>query len=192
MLSLSTRSQTAIGIALVILLITTRSHHFATLSQILPSASWSVFFLAGVYLRPAWVLALLLGLAAFLDYAAITVDGVSNFCISPAYIALLPAYSLLWVAGRWYAGRHRFHPRALLTLSVTIIVAAAVCELITSGSFYYYSGRFTHPTVAAFAGRFVTYFPASLWAMMFWTGTAALVHVVAATQPPHYDGTSPT
>ena len=46
---LSTRTQVLIGIALALLLAITRGNHFATLN--LPSASWAVFFLAGVLLR---------------------------------------------------------------------------------------------------------------------------------------------
>ncbi len=55
MLTFSTRSQFVIGITLVLLLIGTRGHHFATLYD-LPGASWAVFFLAGVYLRLRWAL----------------------------------------------------------------------------------------------------------------------------------------
>lgn len=43
MLTLSTRSQIAIGIALVLLMIITRGHHFSSL-QNLPGASWAIFF----------------------------------------------------------------------------------------------------------------------------------------------------
>jgi hypothetical protein len=85
----------------------TRSDHFAGELH-LPDASAAVFFLAGVYLRPMWMLSALLVEAAFIDYLAIAVGGVSSFCISPAYGFLLPAYGALWLAGRWYAVRHRF------------------------------------------------------------------------------------
>src|SRR4051812_40251766 len=107
MLTLSRRHQLAVGAVLVLLMAATRSHHFPTISNIAPDASWAVFFLAGFYLRPAWLLALLLGEAALVDCIAIGWAGVSDFCVSPAYIALLPAYSVLWFAGRWVAGRYR-------------------------------------------------------------------------------------
>lgn len=177
---LSTRSQAAVGCALVALLVLTRGYHFTTLQQTLPSASWAVFFLAGVYLRSAWPPAMLFGIAAALDYAAVTWGGVADFCLSPAYIALAPAYGAMWIAGRWYAGRHRFAASTLLPLAASAFMGTLVCELISSGSFYFYSGRFADPALADFASRFDEYFPASLEATLFWVAAAALVHAVAA------------
>src|ERR1043166_1758123 len=108
MLTLSRRHQVTIGTLLVLLMAATRSNHFPTISNMLPDASWAIFFMAGFYLRTPWMLALLLGEAALVDCIAIGWAGVSDFCVSPAYIALLPAYSALWSAGRWYAGRYSF------------------------------------------------------------------------------------
>lgn len=176
MLKLSTRHQIAIGIALAALMIATRGQHFPTVKQMLPSASWAVFFLAGVYLRPAWALAALFGLASFLDFAAINWQGVSDYCVSPAYIALIPAYAALWFGGRWFAGRYSVKPVALLQLAASVLVSVFVCELISSGSFYFFSGRFAEPTLTEFAGRVVKYFPSFLGSTAFWIATAALVH----------------
>ncbi|MBI3570395.1 MAG: hypothetical protein HY082_04730 [Gammaproteobacteria bacterium] len=176
MLKLSTRHQIAIGIALAALMIATRGQHFPTVKQMLPSASWAVFFLAGVYLRPAWALAALFGLASFLDFAAINWQGVSDYCVSPAYIALIPAYAVLWFGGRWFAGRYSVKPVALLWLAASVLVSVFVCELISSGSFYFFSGRFAEPTLVEFANRIVKYFPTFLGSTAFWIATAALVH----------------
>lgn len=176
MLKLSTRHQIVIGIALAALMLATRGQHFPTVKQVLPSASWAVFFLAGVYLRPAWVLAALFGLASFLDFAAINWQGVSDYYVSPAYIALIPAYAALWFGGRWFAGHYSVKPVALLWLAASVLVSVFVCELISSGSFYFFSGRFAEPTLAEFAGRIVKYFPAFLGSTTFWIATVALVH----------------
>lgn len=178
MLTLSQRHQVTIGVMLVTLLIATRGHHFAT-AQSLPSASWAVFFLAGVYLRSIWVFPGLISLAAFLDYAAITWGGVSSFCVSPAYVALLPAYGTLWFAGRWFTNRYSFDLGALLSLSMSILIGTIVCELISSGSFYFFSGRFSEPTLAEFSNRLVQYFPLSLSSIMFWISVATIIHVIA-------------
>lgn len=176
MLKLSNRHQIAIGVALIALMVATRGQHFPTVKQVLPSASWAVFFLAGVYLRPAWVLAALFGLASFLDFAAINWQGVSDYCVSPAYIALIPAYAALWFGGRWFAGRYSVKPVALLQLAASVLVSVFVCELISSGSFYFFSGRFAEPTLVEFANRIVKYFPTFLGSTAFWIATAALVH----------------
>lgn len=185
MLRLSPRAQIAVALALVALMAVSRGHHFATLNHLLPSAAWAVFFLAGVYLRPVWAAALLFAVAALLDYTAVTWGGVSDFCISPAYAALLPAYAALWLAGRWYAGRHRFTAATLPSLALSGVLGTFACELISSGSFYFYSGRIANATAAGFAGELIRYTPASLQAMAFWIVAAALVHVLIVTVRHH-------
>lgn len=192
MLNLMPRHRLAIGLSLVLLLAVTRGHHFPDVVQLLPSASWAVFFLAGVYLRPIWVPAGLLGLTALIDYAAIAWGGVSSFCVSPAYAALIPAYGALWFAGRWYAGRYAFKPATLLTLAMAVVVGTVVCELLSSGGFYFFSGRFAEPTLTEFATRFAKYFPTSLASIAFWVVAAALVHAIAVTLTRHGASPKPT
>ncbi|MEO8341353.1 MAG: hypothetical protein ABI604_16880 [Nitrospirota bacterium] len=89
----------------------------------------------------------------------------------------MPAYGTLWVAGHWYAKEHRDTVATLLPLAMSMIVGSAVCELISSGSFYVLSGRFAHTTVAEFASQFARYFPRSLVTLTFYAGLAALAHV---------------
>ncbi|OGI42131.1 MAG: hypothetical protein A2150_07430 [Candidatus Muproteobacteria bacterium RBG_16_64_11] len=177
MLTLSTRHQAAIGLGLAALLIVTRGQHFASLHS-LPGASWAVFFLAGIYLRPLWALPALLGLAWLLDFAAFTWGGASGFCLTPAYVFLLPAYSALWFAGRWYARRHCFTWRTLLPLGAAMLAGAAVCELFSSGGFYFFSGRFAEPNLAEFGVRLVKYFPSYLQSVGFYVGIAAVIHAL--------------
>lgn len=172
-----------IALALAGTLAVTRSHHFADMHH-LPDASWAVFFLAAVYLRPAWALLLLLAEAAAVDYASISWGGVDSFCVSPAYALLVPAYGALWLAGRWYGRRHRLSWATLLPLSGSVLVGAALCELLSGGGFYLVSGRFQETSIAELATRFVGYFPLSLSAMAFYLGLAALAHMALAAAKP--------
>ena len=133
---LSTRTQVLIGIALALLLAITRGNHFATLN--LPSASWAVFFLAGVLLRPRWVFAGLFALASALDFSMLASGTVSDWCLSPAYWMLVPAYATLWLAGRLYAGWHRDTLQSLLLLAAVVAVSAFLCNLLSGGGFYFF------------------------------------------------------
>jgi len=164
-----------VGLLLAALMAATRSHHFASALH-LPDASWAVFFLAGALL-PGWLpLAALLALAATVDYLAISFGGVSAFCVSPAYVALLPAYGALYAAGRWYARRHRATLRSLLPFSGAALVGMTLCELLSSGAFYFFSGRFAAPTLAEFGARLARYFPYALEGMALYLGTAVIVY----------------
>lgn len=179
MSSLTSRQQFAIGGALALLMAITRSHHWATLHA-LPDASWAVFFLAGAYVRSRWAVPGLMLLAVVVDYVAIAWGGVSSFCVSPAYVALVPAYGALAYAGRLYSRHHRFAWATLPALGGWVLAGAALAELFSSGSFYFFSGRFAEPTGSEFLLRLVKYFPLFLSAMAFYVALAALVHAVLA------------
>ena len=176
MIALTTRSQWLIGSLLVLFLTATRGHHFASLTH-LPDASWAAFFLAGVYLRSWRILPLLMILSGVLDYMAITYGGVSDFCVSSAYILLLPAYTCLWIAGYWYAGRYKLEWHTLPILTATVLVGASLCEFFSSGGFYFFSGRFEETNLVEFGVRLVKYFPFNLQSMAFYVGMAAIMHL---------------
>lgn len=179
MLTLSKTHQILIGIVLTVLLVVTRGYHFATMVN-LPSASLAVFFLAGAYLRPAWVLAALLALCAWLDYSAVTFGGVNSFCVTLAYGFLLPAYGVLWLAGRWFAKRYSLSVKTLLPLTGSLAISAFASELFSSGGFYFFGGRFAETSLSEFGTRLTTYFPHQLQGLAFWMGIAIVVHVAIA------------
>lgn len=177
MLTLSIRNQMAVGLLLVLLMILTRSHHFASIHN-LADASWAIFFLAGVYLRSAWPLLGFFVLSWWLDFAAYTWGGVSDFCMTPAYGFLLPAYTSLWLAGRWYAKRHRFAWHTILPLSASVVVGLTLCELFSAGGFYFFSGRITDTTWGEFGEQLIKYFPLYIEAFVFYLGIAAVIHAL--------------
>ena len=173
---LTAGQQLLVGLSLALLMLATRGQHLAAIG-FLPDASWAVFFLAGIYLRPAWALPAFMVEALLLDVAAVTWGGVGSFCFSPAYVLLVPAHAALWAGGRWYAARHRFGWPTLLPLGVSLLAAAVVAELLASGGFYLFSGRFADLNLAELGSRLITYFPSSLEALAVYTGLALLVHV---------------
>jgi len=179
MTQLAPRHQIWLGLALAALMTATRSQHFAALHH-LPEASWAVFFLAGVFLSSRWAFPALCGLAFASDWLAVTWLGVSSFCVTPAYAMLLPAYGVLWLAGRWYARRLSARPAALPPLAGALLGSALVAELLTSGGFYFLGGRFAEPTLAGFLPRLGQYFPSALGALFLYVGLAALVYGLVA------------
>jgi hypothetical protein len=56
----------------------------------------------------------------------------------------------------------------------------AVAQLLTSGGFYVFSGRFAEPTLAGFVARVVQYFPPMLGTFALYLGVAAVVHLALA------------
>ncbi|MBR9866566.1 MAG: hypothetical protein GYB20_10570 [Oceanospirillales bacterium] len=176
MMNTPQRSQWMIGAFLILLMAVTRGHHFASIDH-LPSASWAVFFLAGIYLKPLWAFPLLILEAFLLDFAAITFGGVSSFCVTPTYIMLVPAYASMWWAGRWYSKRHQEQWHSLRMMFSSLILGTAVCQIISSGSFYFYSGRFTDPTMVEMINRLIKYSPSQFAAVFFYVGFAIAIHL---------------
>ncbi|SEQ83234.1 hypothetical protein SAMN04244573_02340 [Azotobacter beijerinckii] len=177
MLNLSPRSQLVAGVALALLMVMTRGQHFATLN--LPSASWAVFFLAGALLSPRWVFPALFLEASLLDLVATGWMGVSDWCVSPAYWLLLPAYGSLWLGGRIFAVLQRDsldRLDSLAVLGLAVVFSAFVCYLFSGGGFYFFSGRYPEPTFADFVQRVLTYYPRYLGSLALYVGLAAVLY----------------
>lgn len=177
MFRLNRKSQFAIFGGLALLMLVTRSPSLASIDM-LHGASWAVFFAAGFYLSAAIALPALLALAFTIDAAALGWTGVSAYCFTPAYAMLLPAYASLWAAGRWYAGHHRLSPATLRPLAASLIAGTLVCELFSSGGFYWFSGQFEQPNLTGFLARESVYLPAYFATTVAWTAAIAAVHAI--------------
>jgi len=133
------------------------------------------FMVAGALL-PAWSFAWFMSIAVVIDAYAFTFGGVPGTCLSFAYIMLIPAYLSMWIAGHlskpYLTGDF---PGSALFLGFALL-GTAFCELISSGSFYLWSGNFK-PTLNEFMSRELKYAPAAFsssayWAVAFIAGSA--------------------
>ncbi|GHA80618.1 hypothetical protein [Cognatilysobacter bugurensis] len=150
-----------IGASLALLMAATRGQHFASIDA-LPSASWAVFFLAGALLPSRWGFAAFFALATVLDISGLAAGTVADWCMSPAYWVMLPAYAALWFGGRRYARMHRDAWNTVPRLALVLVATAAVTYAISKGGFYFLSGQYPDGTLAGFLARVPQYFPASL------------------------------
>ncbi len=128
-------------VALIGLMLATRFHHFGGALS-LPDASLAVFFFAGLWVRGWKFFGLLLIEAGLIDYLSITQFNVSDYCISPAYVFLIPTYASLWFAGVYCKKYSAFNVSDLLTQFVVLLIATSVAFAISNGSFYLLSGKF--------------------------------------------------
>lgn len=178
-MTLSRSQQLIIAGLLALLMFMTRGHHFASVDA-LPSASWAIFFLAGLYLSSAAWFPVFLVMAAGLDIASVLLGGgqlSTSFCMSPAYGFLIPAYGSLWMAGRWYASKYQFNAATLLPLVGSVLLAATAATFFSGGGFYFFSGRYPDPTFTEYTQRFIQYFPKNLAVISFYLVVAMICHV---------------
>jgi hypothetical protein len=180
----SGRNTWTVALALAAVMWATRNHQVMMVAHIL-DASWAVFFMLGYY-YPARraLLPFFLAQAAVIDYISVTYFGVSSFCVTPAYVMLLPAYASMWLAGRWYSAHYQFTWRSVPALATAATLGALACELFSGGSFYFIGGQIQNPTLAGYAGEFLKYFPGDLACVATYLGLGALMHVAVLSMQP--------
>lgn len=155
------------GLGLAALMAATRYHHFGSAVQ-LPDASWAVFFLAGMSLGSAGWFAAFLAEAAAIDFLAITVGGVSGWCVTPAYPFLAFAYGALWLAGRWCGREGMSGGRGWARAVAALLAGVTAAFLISNGSFYLLSGYFPELSGSEYAARVARYYPRyALYAFLY-------------------------
>ena len=193
-------STIAIFAALAALMAATRFDHFGSAVS-LPDASYAVFFLAGLYLARsaraamASFIALILG-AGLIDYYATSVQGISDWCMTPAYWFLIPTYAGLWFAGRWLAMhshsakspkdadisrwlalRHTMQGRGLAGLAIVAWAACSFAFMFSNATFYLFSGRFADMSVTEYASRVAQYYGSYVSMALLYIACAAALHI---------------
>jgi len=136
----------------------TRFDHFGSAFS-LPDASLAVFFLAGMSYGGLWFFALLLLEAGIIDFLAITQFSVSDYCISPAYIFLIPAYAVMWFASRYSKAFESYQFANSVKILGLAAVAATIAFALSNGSFYLLSDHIVTGTWTHFTEQFARYYP---------------------------------
>lgn len=173
MTPMPSRFRVPLAVAFAAVMIATRFHHFGTALH-LPDASMALFFLGGLWLRRHLAFVAFMALAVGLDWVSVSYAGVSDFCVTPAYAFLLPAYAVLWYAGRTWSARMAPAPGALAGAFAVALLAASVSFAISNGSFYWLGGRYAHPHMGEYLARLWQ------WGPLFVRTTLAYVAVALA------------
>ena len=183
--------QLGIFAALVLLMTVTRGSHFGS-SINLPDATLAIFLVAG-FMLPRYTLTALTAFifllleAGGIDYYAITYNGVSDYCVSPAYWFLIPTYAVMWFAGHWFASRQQNNWNGLALFAAVSWLATSVAFMISNGAFYLFSGRFTEMNIAEYAARVAKYYPSYVGGGLMYLAFAAVIYVAASSlnKPAH-------
>ena len=100
-----------------------------------------------------------------------------------AYSMLIPAYFSMWISGRLSRPHLTANLSGFAVFFGFAMLGTAFCELISSGSFYLWSGNF-EPTLSEFISRELKYAPAAFsssayWAIAFIAGSAIYAVFIA-------------
>jgi hypothetical protein len=154
-------------LGLVLLIVLTRYSAFHTWG--LPSATLAVFFVAGIYLRKFIFPALLLATAGLTDYFSIQA-GTSDWCITPAYMFLIPTYLCLWFAGRQFDNLQILSPRGLGHLAFFLLLSSTAAFIISTGSYHLLSGRYDEVPIMEQVVGSIKYYPRYIGGAFFYVG----------------------
>lgn len=158
------------GLALALMMWLTRSHEIVSVITF-PDVTWAAFFLAGIFSR-RWLLpvALLIN-AAVIDYVAIVYGGVSDYCVTPAYVFLIPTYLALWGCGRWVQIERLGTLRSLVRSALALTVGVIAAFVISNASFYAFSGYFAEMSLLTYAAAVARYLPQYFEGAVLYAGT---------------------
>ena len=170
-----TKNQTwLVASALLLILIITRAHFLTHIQD----ASWAVFFLLGFYVRKAIAFPIFWLVAFAVDLLVIESKGGQSYCFTISYPFLIPAYASLWLAGRWFARHYSENLRGFIYFVIAAVVGITACDIISSGGFYWFSGRFDDVNMSEFAGRIARFLPMFMKTTLIYLAIAAFVHIL--------------
>jgi len=172
----------AIVAALVALMAATRFEHFGSAVS-LPDASLAVFFLGGMYLsrsvRASIVaFALVILEAGLIDYYATAMQGVSDWCMTPAYWFLIPTYGSQWLAGRWFVLRYALEGRGLIRFALVAWAACSFAFMFSNATFYLFSEHFSDMSAAEYVSRVVKYYGSYVSVALLYISCAVALHIL--------------
>ena len=179
--------QLGIFSALVLLMAATRFNHFGT-SVSFPDASLAVFLLAGFFLPRLSLLSLVVFIfllleAGGIDYYAINVAGVSDWCVTPAYWFLIPTYASMWLGGSWLASRQQNTLASLAMFGGVSWLSTTIAFLISNGSFYLLSGRYAEMSAVEYTGYVTQYYLPYLAGSLMYLALAVVAYLLLNKTP---------
>jgi hypothetical protein len=159
-------------LGLVAAIFITRVEHFGT-AFTPPDATLAAVFLAGLWIPRGWAFPILLAAAGIADQLAFR-HGVSSWCVTAAYLFLIPAYGCLWWAGRASRGIHWRRPAEVARGTGNLLASLAAAFVISNASFFLLSGYFPTMTGAEYWTAVAHYFvPYASWPSAY-VGAAVL------------------
>lgn len=165
-------------VSLAIVMFLTRGSHITTLYA-LPDASLALFLIGGIYLRQVRFFIALFLVGLFIDFGTAALDPKLGFCLTKGYWGLIPTYAALWLCG--FNLNQKEHLQKLSVFIPFVSVAIFVAFLISTQTYYLFSGRFENPSLFNSIFHGWEYFPQYFMASFCYIGLFWLVQHIFIT-----------
>jgi hypothetical protein len=146
----------AIAASIAFFMLLTRGSHVLTAVS-LPDASLALLLLGGLMLKRVGWFVTFVALAAAIDFGAASVDSLYAFCITNGYWGMLPTYAVMWLSGRCLATQKDAF--AALPYALVGLVSSSIAFVISTQTYYLFSGRFPNNGVLQTLHYGWDYFP---------------------------------
>jgi hypothetical protein len=134
--------QIIIATAIAFFMLLTRGSHVLTHVS-LPDASLALFLLGGMLLKRWGWFAAFFVLATVIDFGAAALDPAQGFCLTNGYWGLIPSYGAMWFGGFWLSKQHdAFANKNIVTYAVVSMLTTFIAFVISTQTYYLFSGRF--------------------------------------------------
>ncbi len=170
-MSSKTQNSTLIGVALIALILLTRTSHFGT-SVFLPDATLAALFLTGILMQKLRWLAIAIATAFGMDFYALGFAGVSDYCMSFGYWGLIPTYAMVWGVGRYIAKQSE--PFALSVFVPAAWVSTSLAFILSNAFWYSFSDKVNTLTAVEFSQRVAQYYTPYITYTLVYLGLAWL------------------
>ena len=164
------KSLLIVAILAFFMLLTRGSHVLTQVS--LPDASLAIFLFGGMLLgidykcRAAWFAGFFV-LATVIDFGAAALDPAQGFCLTNGYWGLIPAYGAMWLGGLFLSKLGTFAVKNTITYSLVTMLTTFVAFIISTQTYYLFSGRFPANGIVASMQHGWEYLPS-------WMGFSAM------------------
>lgn len=180
-----------IAAAIAFFMLLTRGSHVLT-HVALPDASLTLFLLGGLWLgttalsRAAWFVAFFV-LASVIDFGAAALDPAQGFCLTNGYWGLIPAYGAMWLGGLYLSKQDTFAAKNLGAYSTVSMLTTFVAFVISTQTYYLFSGRFPAQGVVESMQHGWEYLPswmgfAAMYFALIWL-SVGLFRTIKSVQP---------
>jgi hypothetical protein len=130
-----------IAATIVFFMLLTRGSHVLT-HVALPDASLALFLLGGLLLKRWGWFAAFFVLATVIDFGAAALDPAQGFCLTNGYWGLIPAYGAMWLGGLYLSKQDAFENKNIVTYIAVAMFTTFVAFVISTQTYYLFSGRF--------------------------------------------------
>jgi hypothetical protein len=142
MLNLTSNKVVVLGVIFLLMLMTRGSHFLTELN--LPDMSLILFLILGFFIPSLTLFFALFFVGTLIDFGSAVFDVTKGFCLTDGYWGLIPTYAILFYSGYLIKKKNLY--QHLNFYVPVLLVAITFAFIVSTNTYYIFSGRFGNPS----------------------------------------------